>query len=129
MSQYLKNKTFSRKKLYKLIFESSQSFFKTVFYQNASLVFVLESATQNVSLYHHFLHIPSHISLPGWTRSIQFSFALVKQNGPVTNNENINIDGSKWLTSTTVSTPRNINIDGSKWLTSKGNNIDSVTEY
>ncbi len=34
--------------------------------------------------------------------------------GPVTNNENINIDGSKILTSTAVWPLRNINIDDRK---------------
>ena len=50
-------------------------------------------------------------------------------NGPVTNNENINIDGSKILTSTAVWPLTNINIDDRKRLTSNGNNIDEVTKY
>jgi hypothetical protein len=41
-------------------------------------------------------------------------FSLFKKGGPVTNNENINIDGSKILTSTAVWPLTNINIDDRK---------------
>ncbi len=75
--------------------------------------------TEKIILYKSFKASRSNVCL----------FAMVVGFGPVTNNENINIDGSKWLTLTEVWTPRNINIDDRKWLTSIGNNIDDVTKY
>ena len=44
----------------------------------------------------------------------EFVFVELEIAGPVTNNENINIDGSKILTSTAVWPLTNINIDDRK---------------